>query len=930
MMTSGQPLRLHTGDAKTAKAIVAKLETSKEAAGEALQLTHDVDDAGAASSEEEEVAPPPTAAPPKSVSWADAAPASPEAARTGGGGGETCVAAYDFEAQGDDELTITEGERLTVLERENDEWWLVRNAHGSEGVVPAAYVEISQTPTSASSPTPAVNGARSQADIEAEAAASAAAAETARREEQVRKEEERRAIEEAARQAAREREEQEAADREIARQIQAEEQAKRRHAEEESHRHREEEAAKRREAARRMEPPKVSSRPSAQDVAAAARSLPSGREKTTPRRPSESNRPKPNPARVRVWSDRTGQFKVEAEFLGLNGNKIRLHKMNGVIIEVPLDKMSAEDTQMIKRHMARQKSRHEADDDDVPLGKQVRKPSQQMSQESRARGAESSSRSTREAPPQQRRPRFDWFAFFLDAGCDMDDCTRYAANFDRDRIDETILEDLDSSTMSSLGLRAGDVIRVRKLINQKFAKKTPEQLSQIHQDEEYARKLQEHENKGGKGPAPVPPPGLFTNPDGKLANNTRRGRPERKNTGTLNTVDTAALSAASEQLSKVSLAPIEPTRTPPATVSPAAEPEAKKEEPAKTLLGGFDDDAWTIKPSAKPKSPAPVASPTTSVTSPISSQKTGTDALLAQIQQMRPASAEPPKGGDFDVLAGLPTPQQLQQQQQQQRSQAMPPPQSYGLGAQNTSTPMSQIQQQQAQQPQQQQPQVPDPNAPRGPIAPVRANEGLLNPLQPAMTGMFVPTHNSGQQQYGMMAQPTGMMQQGNMMPQAAGMMSPGFQQQMQPAYTGYGGFQQPQQQNSTFNAIANLPPPQLPQQTGSGDKFAPTNIFAAMKRSDFGKPEEQNPQAASKCQPRARPDTLDKYDALRPLTTGYNGAPGMMPQMTGMPMQMQQTGMMGGGGMGGGMGMMPNMTGYNPQMGQQMGYMGQNPYGQY
>lgn len=75
---------------------------------------------------------------------------------------------------------------------------------------------------------------------------------------------------------------------------------------------------------------------------------------------------------------------------------------------------------------------------------------------------------------------------------------------------------------------------------------------------------------------------------------------------------------------------------------------------------------------------------------------------------------------------------------------------------------------------------------------------------------------------------------------------------------------------------------------------------------------------------------TADKYDALRPLTTGYNGAPGMYPQATGMPMQMQGTGMPMGGNM---MmpGMMPQMTGYNPQMGQmgqgQMGWQ-QNPYG--
>ena len=73
---------------------------------------------------------------------------------------------------------------------------------------------------------------------------------------------------------------------------------------------------------------------------------------------------------------------------------------------------------------------------------------------------------------------------------------------------------------------------------------------------------------------------------------------------------------------------------------------------------------------------------------------------------------------------------------------------------------------------------------------------------------------------------------------------------------TGYNpGFQQ---QNSSFNQIANMPQqqPQQPPQPAP-DKFAPSNIFAAMKKSDFGKPEDQQPQNSG------------KYDALRPLATG-------------------------------------------------------------
>lgn len=57
------------------------------------------------------------------------------------------------------------------------------------------------------------------------------------------------------------------------------------------------------------------------------------------------------------------------------------------------------------------------------------------------------------------------------------------------------------------------------------------------------------------------------------------------------------------------------------------------------------------------------------------------------------------------------------------------------------------------------------------------------------------------------------------------------------------------QQASSTFSNIANIGPPQPQQQQAQpqGDKFAPGNIFAAMKRQDFAKPEEQRPQDSGK-----------------------------------------------------------------------------------
>jgi hypothetical protein len=52
------------------------------------------------------------------------------------------TALYDFTADGDGELSIIEGEQLTILEQGNDEWWKCRNSNGVEGVVPGSYIEV--------------------------------------------------------------------------------------------------------------------------------------------------------------------------------------------------------------------------------------------------------------------------------------------------------------------------------------------------------------------------------------------------------------------------------------------------------------------------------------------------------------------------------------------------------------------------------------------------------------------------------------------------------------------------------------------------------------------------------------------------------------------------------------------------------------------
>ena len=39
-----------------------------------------------------------------------------------------------------DELGFTDGERLTILHRHDDQWWMAENSKGKRGVVPCTYL----------------------------------------------------------------------------------------------------------------------------------------------------------------------------------------------------------------------------------------------------------------------------------------------------------------------------------------------------------------------------------------------------------------------------------------------------------------------------------------------------------------------------------------------------------------------------------------------------------------------------------------------------------------------------------------------------------------------------------------------------------------------------------------------------------------------
>ncbi|KAF8002445.1 hypothetical protein HF325_003410 [Metschnikowia pulcherrima] len=57
----------------------------------------------------------------------------------------SAVAAYPYDAAGDDELTVTQGEKLSVLEEDDGlGWTLVSASAGQSGLVPTSYLQINQ------------------------------------------------------------------------------------------------------------------------------------------------------------------------------------------------------------------------------------------------------------------------------------------------------------------------------------------------------------------------------------------------------------------------------------------------------------------------------------------------------------------------------------------------------------------------------------------------------------------------------------------------------------------------------------------------------------------------------------------------------------------------------------------------------------------
>ncbi|KAI9787387.1 MAG: cytoskeletal protein binding protein [Peltula sp. TS41687] len=434
---------------------------------------------------------------------------------------------YDFVAQGDDEVTVDVGDLVDILDdTRSEEWWMVRRVkNGAQGVMPSSYVEVIKDAPPSSSRSPIVPDFYRSTT------------------EKNRIEEER-----LAKQAVKSQQiinGSQSPPAEVGLGVKL----PKRGSSLMSKDHREVSAAQ----ARRRE--------SKSDT----KSLP----------PTVTT--KPDRDRTRTWTDRSGSFKVEAEFVGLAEGKIHLHKLNGVKIAVPVVKMSLEDIEFVERIAGISL------DEDKPLS-DIKRRSQSGSTQT---APKTTVTATPEAPVQKsEKDETDWFDFFLKCGVPANLCVRYATSFSKDSMDESVLPDVGPDVLRTLGLKEGDILKVMKYLDNLYGRTGP---NRAKRNVSFGGTEVFGKDEGNKdtrtGSTSESTGGLFAGPGGALRNNTRKGRPAPA-VQTKDVIDPKVFEKGAEAGSKaVNRAQ---SNISPETVAP---PPVKKD------AVGFDDDAWSVKPA---------------------------------------------------------------------------------------------------------------------------------------------------------------------------------------------------------------------------------------------------------------------------------------------------------------------------------------------
>ncbi|CAO3638462.1 unnamed protein product [Cunninghamella blakesleeana] len=485
------------------------------------------------------------------------------------------ISLYSFVAEGGEEISVDENQQILVIDDERDDgWWRIETEDGKSGIIPTSYVQFYENndqqhdvraPSSSVNATEYIDTAahdeveaymkeHENKDLMRQKALQSQIEESERREQQRRLEEEEK---------------------------QRKLEQRRREEEERERRRKTQEAAQRAELLRQqqMEEERLQRERS-------AKSSPSHSNNRTVSRSTSVRHdlPKPDADRLRTWTDRSGSFKVEAQFLGYSEGKLRLHKANGVKIDVPLEKMSAEDIRWVERRT------------DQPIGsisnRSAVDTNKEKSPEMPPRQVEASSSSrnnnnnNKETVTKKKivNPNWDWFDWFMMIGIPMQEALIYSSAFKSDNLDDSDLEKLTHKQMKMLGLKESHVQRVERYIdtqkveplsddedntnnNNNDKGKELERKKQIEEDEAFARKLQDNwdDSENNKGTRQKP----------------NVSAPKNIHPDLLDFVGSDFTSSSSNETSLVKV---------------NNEPSSSSTSNKNSDLIGFSDDAWAPRP----------------------------------------------------------------------------------------------------------------------------------------------------------------------------------------------------------------------------------------------------------------------------------------------------------------------------------------------
>ncbi|KAJ1514599.1 cytoskeletal protein binding protein [Coelomomyces lativittatus] len=150
---------------------------------------------------------------------------------------------------------------------------------------------------------------------------------------------------------------------------------------------------------------------------------------TTTPKPKPEGLEKPDPSLVRTWLDFSGQHRTEAAFIDSKEDKVRLHKTNGIKIEVPLTALSKEDQWYVLTLLGRAVVVYNG---------------------------------------------FDWWAFLhTTCGIGEVDAKVYATQLVHEKLDASVFTQLNREILKSIGMKEGDILRVLKHVPSSSSSPSP-------------------------------------------------------------------------------------------------------------------------------------------------------------------------------------------------------------------------------------------------------------------------------------------------------------------------------------------------------------------------------------------------------------------------------------------------------------------------